>query len=350
MKKLLFLFATLLAFTACSSSDDKEMIDPNKLPISGLELPVPAEGEMLKAGNELTIKGKGFNEASQIWLKAVTPATRVLEGGVQAEVKSFSDAELVFVVPEVYGAHELFLGQGERMFPLGTLEFAEKATPKAVKRLEGAFSKSNDVYSFDFTYNAEGNVESISILQPWWGNSRVVNYNVLYNESAQIVAITAQLEGKKIFMNDGRVTYPSENTVAINNIASEKRYTYTLNQLGRVEKVADSRNDKVDKFVYDEVGNLLTYTEISYGNKPEDNNCKYDDKVSAFAAVNLPDWAWHFILVDILSANTHMYSLSGINNVTDVAGVAFSYEYNDANQPTVILADGKKIGSVVYND
>lgn len=350
MKKLLFLFATLFAFTACSS--DNDAVDPNQLPVKGLELPVPAEGELPKAGTDLTIKGKGFNEASEIWFKTVVAVeatlSRAEEGAVKAEVKSVTDAEIVVVVPEVYGTQELFLGQGEKMFPLGKLEFAEKVAPKSVKHLEGQFGSNKDKYSFDFIYGESNRVEKMTIVYPFF-NTRTLDVVIDYDESDRISRIAYKVVGSKTFMGDGRVTYPSKLTVAVDK-KDVKKYTYTMNEAGQLVIVADGRNDKVDKFAYDEKGLILDYTEKDYGRDKTVYAFTQDDSNAILAGTNLPNWAWHFLMTDVLSGNAYMYSLFGAGNVASVGSKNYTYEYNDAKQPTSILVNGKVIGSVVYND
>lgn len=353
MKKLFLVLTTaILAFTACSSDNDKETVDPvdpTRSPIEGLLLPTLAEGELFKGGNELNIKGKGFTEVSEIWFKATESTTDAIENDIQAEVKEVSAEGIIVIAPEVYGEQELLLVQDKGSYSLGKLIFGEKIDVKVIKQLKGAFSKNSDVYTFDFQYAEDNKLTDLTISYPFFRDTRVLDFKIYYNDNNTISRITSQIKGKKVLMGDGIVTYPSAKLVTVDKI-DVKKYNYTLNETAQLTMATDSRGDKVDKFAYDADGNMIEYTEIDYGRPQVAVKLSYDNEHAFFAAINLPSWAWHFIMTDVLSGNAYMYSFFSPSNATTVDKVAYTYEYNDANQPISIQVDGKEKGSASYND
>lgn len=345
MKKVLFLMMAILGFIACSD-DDK--VPSDNFPISGLELPT-AENGVFKANSELVIKGEGFTEESEIWFKQAD-VTRNLEGSLKAKVVSVNNENIVITTPEVYGNQELLLHQNGQVYVLGKLEFTQKVNYKAINQLKGTFSKNTDIYTFDFTYTENNRIDKIVVSYPFFKDIRVLNFQFYYAENNQIVRITSQIAGKTTFMSDAKVSYPSESTVMVDNI-DVKKYTYTLNELGKIIMVGDSRNDKVDKFTYDENGNMIIYAEIDYGHKPVDYNCIYNDMGAVFIATDLPDWAWHFMMTDLmLTGNSFLYSLHSPNTVIGVMEDIFSYEYNEQNQPIKIKKNGVDYADVIYRN
>lgn len=353
MKKILaIVLISVLAITACTSDEKDTVIptDPIRTPIEDLKLPSLAEGKAFKAGEELTIEGKGFTEKSEIWFKSTTKIVSDNKG-LKAEIKRVSNTGITIMSPIVYGEQELFLGQGtENLYSLGKLTFREKSSNiGSVEQFQGTFFGNSDIYTFNFAYTQDNKLSDLAVSYPFSGKIRILDFKIYYNEDNSIKRITSQVKGQSQFMGDGVVTYPSKTTVAVDKI-DVKKYNYTLNAEQQLVMVADSRNDKVDKFAYDANGNMTKYTEIDYGHAPVVVMLTYDSRESILSSIKLPSWAWHFILTDIASGNAYMYSFFSKSNAITIGEQVYDYKYNEYNQPLSIVLNGEQKGSVTYTN
>lgn len=125
MKQLLSILLFLLCTTACSKDDEN---NSPELPITGLEL--PSADESIEAGQTVTIKGKGFTAASEIWFRS-TVTRAIGSSEIKAEIANVTDAWISFLAPATAGKYGIILKQDGNSFDLGTLSFSEPKEPKA---------------------------------------------------------------------------------------------------------------------------------------------------------------------------------------------------------------------------
>lgn len=151
MKHLLFIFFVLVFMTACEKDEEK---GGGTLSIKEIELPSMTP---VIPGFTLTIKGKWFTFASQIWLQPVT-------GGKykQATITGVDVTGISFIAPRVYGAQNVFLQEsGETLF-LGMLIFAAEPEevailPKKIIKVIYVTDKS-PIDTLTLTYDAAGKI------------------------------------------------------------------------------------------------------------------------------------------------------------------------------------------------
>ncbi|WP_251621387.1 hypothetical protein [Odoribacter lunatus] len=172
MRKLLLLAGAILAFASCSKNDDE-------LSIKGLEFP---EVETpVKAGEPVTIKGEGFTEQSEIWLRAVT---RAAAEEIKTEIVEVASTYIKFVAPDsVAGKQTIVLKQDGKERDLGTLTFeAATQTPDAKEQLYVAMTSEEE--GADIVYAViDGELEKVYTLAPgmfMWG-AVTLGTKVYYN-------------------------------------------------------------------------------------------------------------------------------------------------------------------------
>lgn len=135
MKKLLFIVCLLAVFIACD--------DDNDTPTSPIQnLKMPSSETAFVTGASVTIEGAGFNDQSQIWLRA---AETKAVGDIQATVTKTTENSITFQVPEnVAGEQFVILKLNGQEFPLGKLTFRVKVEELyAFKRTD----PNNEIYT-----------------------------------------------------------------------------------------------------------------------------------------------------------------------------------------------------------
>lgn len=111
MRKLLFIFALLAAFVACSDDDDPEV----EL-IRNLVVPQGVQA----SGQEVILVGSGFTKESKIQLRAEGS-----DKALDAEVVKVTSGSLIFKSPEgLEGKYTVILVQDGESHELGTVNFA----------------------------------------------------------------------------------------------------------------------------------------------------------------------------------------------------------------------------------
>ena len=120
--KNLFLFGAILAlcFTSCSKDDDNN-VTPDA-PIAGVELPESDPTNPTAAGSPVTIKGKGFTKASEIWFRVAARST----SDVKATVTAFTQTSITFTAPDVEGSQSIVLKQDGKEQVLGEMFLAKE--------------------------------------------------------------------------------------------------------------------------------------------------------------------------------------------------------------------------------
>lgn len=289
----------------------------------------------------MIIKGKGFNELSEIWFKP-TVTTKSEEGAVKAEILSVDNSQIKIMTPTIYDSQDLSLKQGDKFYPLGKLVFAPEPQLMPVKEFTIAKSQS-DFFKASFEYR-DSKLSIIKMNYPFFKTVKELTLTISY-EGDKIAKIITK-DGTRL-MSDATVTYKSSTEVLVNNVES-KAYTYKLNDQGMMLSRTDSRNDAKLAFTYDDKGNMLEYIITHYGNKPETTTFTYDENRSVFAATDMPKWLWNYVLTDVLSSELILQSLVSTSNALTAGEKTVSYEYNDVKQPKTISFNGAKAYEILY--
>ena len=169
MKKLLFFVLVAAMFCGC---DKEEKSGAVLCPVTGVELPASGAENPVQPGTSVTVRGDGFTEASQIWLRAVTRAA-----DVRAEVTGVTATAITFVAPEVSGAQNILLKQDGGEWSLGKMYFAEGPNPgggeepttpallpNKVSHIRVTFKdedKGDYVTGYAFTYDKQGRIAEL---------------------------------------------------------------------------------------------------------------------------------------------------------------------------------------------
>lgn len=119
MKKTLLLLALSILIVACSSDSKDPILPEDQVPITNLKLP-ETSSTPIKQGDPVLIEGKGFTQASQIWLRN---AAQKAQAEIQAEIIKVTAESISFTAPDVYGKQELLLKQSGKEYLLGELTF-----------------------------------------------------------------------------------------------------------------------------------------------------------------------------------------------------------------------------------
>lgn len=319
--------ALCAGFIACSS-DDKHDIDIDTHPIKGLELPKSDKDQPLEPGQEITIKGQGFTESSEIWFKTLV---KITNEGIKAKVTGVDKAGITFVAPDVYGSQTVTLKQSGKEYPLGTLVFED--TPKIIKKRIAKWVK-NDKDLVEFAYNKENRLEKII------DNHEGISYKFGYNTQGLLVAVNqTELDSNEEIFNK-KITYKDENTILVDEVYPDDpegnaTMTITLNNNGLITKRADGV-EFYETYEYDNLGNLTKLVEAYYGDEGENKEYPvtytYDDKLSYLSNQNLPQWFW------IYNADDKYLNYAGPNNmISDTYKddtTKYKYDYDELGYPT----------------
>lgn len=94
--------------------------DDAPCPVAEVNIPASSAENPVQPGSAVTIQGKGFTAASEIWLRGKSRAAEV-----RAEITTVSATSLTFTAPEVSGKQNVVLKQDGGEWSLGKLYFPE---------------------------------------------------------------------------------------------------------------------------------------------------------------------------------------------------------------------------------
>jgi len=142
MKKFLFFMLAAALFCGCDKDDVPCPVTEISIPESSTENPV-------QPGSSVTIKGKGFTDASEIWLRGTDRAAEVC-----VEITDVSTVSLTFTAPEVSGEQTVVLKQDGGEWNLGKLYFVELDGILPKKLIKTTLTFKEDIeYTETYTYD-----------------------------------------------------------------------------------------------------------------------------------------------------------------------------------------------------
>ncbi len=333
--------ALCLSCAGCSKDDT-----PDEKIISDVQVPESTPENPTAPGETVTIRGKGFTESSEIWLRAVW--TKSTEDEVQAEIVSVSNEEITFIAPDVAGERNVVLKQDGQEQVLGTMFFEQPETPAIpLKRIiESSFSIDGGTFKFRYENNKLAEMVETS---DEFTDSHKFDYGS-DGELASVGRFDSQ-SGEKL--SEKRFEYIDSETILVHETYQDDpeangTMTLTLNTAGLLIELTDGE-DYTETFEYDDAGNVAKRTE-SYRSSAEKYvyAYEYDDKVSYLTNQGLPAWYW------VYERHDNMTPFAGKNNaISETCSEGrslFRYDYDEAGYPVAIYdaKENVKIGAFVY--
>ncbi|WP_302614616.1 IPT/TIG domain-containing protein, partial [uncultured Alistipes sp.] len=152
MKKFLFFMLAAALFCGCDKDDVP-------CPVTGISIPASSAENPVQPGTSVTIRGAGFTEDSEIWLRGMARTD------TQATVSNVTATAITFIAPAVSGEQAVILKQDGGTYELGRLFFAEEPEPedlellpKKVARTRTTYYDKSMIYETTYQYGADGNV------------------------------------------------------------------------------------------------------------------------------------------------------------------------------------------------
>lgn len=107
-----------LAFSSCKKDEDHEIIEDNKLKITGISIPSNLD---VVEGGEVELIGKGFRLEDEVHFTSINDVNKIFT----SKVKSVTDGSIIFSVPEgfVTGNYRISVVRGSDSLTLGTVLF-----------------------------------------------------------------------------------------------------------------------------------------------------------------------------------------------------------------------------------
>ncbi len=134
-------------------------------PVTEISVPASSAENPVQPGSSVTIKGKGFTDTSEIWLRGTDHAAEV-----HVEITDISTASLTFTAPEVSGEQNVILKQDGGEWSLGKLYFVELdgILPKKLVKIVATSRWDEDTYTetctTKYTYDEKGRLSKIDMV------------------------------------------------------------------------------------------------------------------------------------------------------------------------------------------
>ncbi|NDV97198.1 hypothetical protein D0T84_20160 [Dysgonomonas sp. 521] len=339
MKKLLLIMALCIGFIACSSDDD----DNSENPVTNIEVPQSSADSPVKSGETVTIKGNGFTQSSEIWLRALTKSTA--NNDVKAEITSVTTTGISFIAPSVSGENNIILKQSREEYVIGKMYF-DNAEESVVKKriIKRDFSFNDEDEIFEYSYK-DGRLET---MLEKMSDGDTYEYKFVYDTDGKLLSVNETNYKTKAKQSDKVFEYKNAQTILVHETfydgEDNETITLTLNDKGLLVK-KESQSD-VTEYEYDVSGNITksiedgtyvyTYT--------------YDDKYSYLSNQGLPVWYWVYDAnenFDIYAGKNNMITLTEDGTLEDL----YKFDYDEDGYPVIVYDKGnsnKKIGEFVY--
>lgn len=221
--------------------------DDAPCPVTDISIPTSSAENPIQPGSAVTIQGKGFTDASEIWLQGTSRTAEV-----RVEITAVSTTALTFTAPEVSGKQTVVLKQDGETWSLGKLYFPEAPDegdgiailPKKLVKVEMTVQDEEytKTYTTKYTYDESGRLSKIDM-----GKDNGV-YEIEYAANEIIM--------RDLFYGD-RTTFRLENNRATTCVEEEKEsgYSYTCKT-----EYSYGRNDYLSGYVYTLTERGETYT------------------------------------------------------------------------------------------
>lgn len=253
MKKFLFFLFAAALFCGCDKDDAP-------CPVTSVEFPASSAENPVQPGTSVTIRGAGFTEDSEIWLRGTARTT-----DVRATVTNVSASAVTFIAPNVSGEQTVLLKQNGGEWALGKMYFAEEPDlddlellPRKVMRMRLVYQGKYQEFETAYLYDDRGNIIGMTETE-MQGETVCGTYE--YRSTADAITMTWKSEMDPDYtdirtyrLTDGRVSsytwkyedaakeYNSETTAGITYDAKgyvqainiEENYTNSDNETGIV--------------------------------------------------------------------------------------------------------------------
>jgi hypothetical protein len=158
MKKIIIAVILCIGVIACSKKDDGP-----ESPIKNIEIPQSSADSPVKAGETVTIKGEGFTQSSEIWLRA-SATTKGATDEVKATVTAVTATGISFIVPSVSGKNDVVLKQSGQEFVLGTMYFDNSIPTDVITQItSGPIEGTENVHALKLvTWDDDGNTHVLA--------------------------------------------------------------------------------------------------------------------------------------------------------------------------------------------
>lgn len=334
-KKLLILMLLCIGLVSCSNDDDNPKTNS---PITNLEIPQSSSDNPIKSGESITIKGEGFTQTSEIWLKVITKSTENQD--VKAEVSSVTASGISFTVPNVSGERSIVLKQSGQEYILGKMYF-DVLSETIVKKRITQWLKDGKPF-FEFVYNKDGRLEKFN-------EAGDAVYTFTYNDAGQLTSVTESDYSTKTKTATTVFEYKNATTIVVTKTDIESSetdiQTLTLNEKGQLIKRVTE--DQTNEFGYDASGNIIKNIDSWLENGKTISQIltyDYDAKHSYLSNMNLPVWFW------VYNETTGLDCYSGSNNMikgykNEEVMDSFKFDYDEEGYPTVIYEDEEGKGN-----
>lgn len=256
-------------------------------PVTGVEFPASSAENPIQPGTSVTIQGKGFTSASEIWLRGMARTD------TQATVSNVTATAITFIAPAVSGEQAVILKQDGGTYELGRLFFAEEPKPedlellpKKVARTRTTYYGKIMIYETTYQYDADRNV--IGMLENEMQDETTVNgtYKYLFSDDC----ISEIYESTEPDYEDERTYRISGGKV----VSYTQKYADNNVKLYRSETMADVSYDT--KGYLNEIVSVVKYTDAE---SSETNHGRWDIEVSDGTLIRgtwAVDYGWEYTI------------------------------------------------------
>lgn len=255
-------------------------------PVKDISIPASSAENPVQPGTSVTIRGAGFTEDSEIWLRGMARTD------TQATVSNVTATAITFIAPAVSGEQAVILKQDGGTYELGRLFFAEEPEPedlellpKKVARTRTTYYDKSMIYETTYQYGADGNV--IGMLENEMQDETVYGTND-YRSTADGISMT--------WKSDVDPDYTDIRTYRITD-ERVSSYTQTYKDAAkeyRSETIADVSYDT--KGYVNEIVFVEKYTDAE---SSETNRGRWDIEVSGGTLIRgtwAIDYGWEYTM------------------------------------------------------
>ncbi|WP_302604587.1 IPT/TIG domain-containing protein [uncultured Alistipes sp.] len=279
MKKFLFFMLAAALFCGCDKDDVP-------CPVTGISIPASSAENPVQPGTSVTIRGAGFTEDSEIWLRGMARTD------TQATVSNVTATAITFIAPAVSGEQAVILKQDGGTYELGRLFFAEEPEPedlellpKKVARTRTTYYDKSMIYETTYQYGADGNV--IGMLENEMQDETVYGTND-YRSTADGISMTWKSD-----------VDPDYTDIRTYRITDERVSSYTQTYK---DAAKEYRSETIADVSYDTKGyvNEIVFVEkYTNAESSETNHGRWDIEVSGGTLIRgtwAIDYGWEYTM------------------------------------------------------
>lgn len=255
-------------------------------PVTGISIPASSAENPVQPGTSVTIRGAGFTEDSEIWLRGMARTD------TQATVSNVTATAITFIAPAVSGEQAVILKQDGGTYELGRLFFAEEPEPedlellpKKVARTRTTYYDKSMIYETTYQYGADGNV--IGMLENEMQDETVYGTND-YRSTADGISMTWKSD-----------VDPDYTDIRTYRITDERVSSYTQTYK---DAAKEYRSETIADVSYDTKGyvNEIVFVEkYTNAESSETNHGRWDIEVSGGTLIRgtwAIDYGWEYTM------------------------------------------------------